>query len=106
MDEKTGEHRKEKLFLAVLGASNYTYAEPMLNADLPTWVACHVNALEYMGGVTQVWVPDNLKSAVTRPHSDEPDLNPTYAELARQYGVAVIPARVRKKRGCPCGLFQ
>ena len=98
VDAKTGEKRKAKLFLAVLGASNFTYAEPVLSEDLPTWVQCHVNALEYMGGVTQVWVPDNLKSAVTSPHRYEPDLNPTYAELARHYGAAVIPARVRRPR--------
>jgi transposase len=98
VDPETGEKRKAKLFLAVLGASNFTYAEPVLSEELATWVKCHVNALEYMGGATQVWVPDNLKSAVTRPHRYEPDLNPTYAELARHYGVAVIPARVRKPR--------
>ncbi|QAT87236.1 hypothetical protein EJ065_5703 [Corallococcus coralloides] len=98
VDAKTGERKKAKLFLAVLGASNFTYAEPVLSEDLPTWVACHVNALEYMGGVAQVWVPDNLKSAVTSPHRYEPDLNPTYAELARHYGAAVIPARVRRPR--------
>lgn len=98
VDPKTGERRKAKHFLAVLGASNFIYAEPVLSEELPTWVQCHVNALEYMGGATQVWVPDNLKSAVTTPHRHEPDLNPAYAELARHCGVAVIPARVRKPR--------
>jgi transposase len=98
VDPKTGERTKAKLFLAVLGASNFTYAEPVLSEDLPTWVQCHVNALEYMGGVAHVWVPDNLKSGVKSPDRYEPDLNPTYAELARHYGAAVIPARVRKPR--------
>ncbi|WP_275899189.1 IS21 family transposase [Pyxidicoccus caerfyrddinensis] len=96
VDPKTGERRKAKLFLAVLGASNFTYAEPVLSEDLPTWVGCYANALEYMGGVAWIWVPDNLKSGVKSPDRYEPDLNPTYAELARHYGAAVIPARVRK----------
>jgi transposase len=94
----TGEVLVAKLFLAVLGASNLTYAEPTLSEDLPSWTGAHVRALEYFEGVTEIWVPDNLKSGVTRPDRYEPDLNPTYAELARHYEAAVIPARVRKPR--------
>jgi transposase len=98
INAKTGECRTAKLFVAVLGASNLTYVEPVLSEDLPTWVGCHVRALGFFGGATEIWMPDNLKSGVTRPDRYEPDLNPTYAELARHYGVAVIPARVRKPR--------
>lgn len=98
VEPKTGECRKAKLFLAVLGASNFTYAEPALSEDLPTWVECHANALEFMGGVAAVWVPDNLKSGVKSADLYEPDLNPTYADLARHYGAAVVPARVRRPR--------
>jgi hypothetical protein len=87
-----------KLFIAVLGASNLTYVEPVLSEDLPTWIGCHVRALEFFGGTAEIWVPDNLKSGVTRPNRYEPELNPAYAELARHYGAAVIPARVRKPR--------
>jgi transposase len=94
----TGEVWVAKLFLAVLGASSMTYVEPVLSEDLPTWVECHVHALEFFGGAAQIWVPDNLRSGVTRPDYYEPDLNPTYAELAQHYGAAVIPARVRKPR--------
>ncbi|WNG48150.1 IS21 family transposase [Archangium minus] len=95
---ETGERKKVKLFLFVLGASSYTYVEPVLGEDLATWVGCHSRALEYFGGVPQVVVPDNLKAAVQRPDRYEPELNPTYAELARHYGFAVVPARVRKPR--------
>lgn len=95
---ESGERQKVKLFLFVLGASSYTYVEPVLAEDLATWVGCHVRALEYFGGVPGVVVPDNLKAAVRRPDRYEPELNPTYAELARHYGFAVVPARVRKPR--------
>jgi transposase len=99
IDPKTGEVMLlAKLFVAVLGASNLTYVEPVASEDLPSWTGGHVRALEYMGGVTELWVPDNLKSGVKKPNRYEPDLNPTYAELARHYGAAVIPARVRKPR--------
>jgi transposase len=98
VDPKTGEISIAKLFVAVLGASNLTYVEPVLSEDLPTWTGCHVRALEYMGGVAEIWVPDNLRAGVKAPNLYEPDLNPTYAELARHYGAAVIPARVRKPR--------
>ena len=94
----TGECRIAKLFVAVLGASNLTYVEPVLHEDLSTWIACHVRALEYFGGVATIWVPDNLKSGVTRADYYDPDLNPTYADLSQHYGAVVIPARKRKPR--------
>jgi transposase len=86
------------LFVAVLGASNYTYVEPVLHEDLPTWIGCHIRAFEFLGGVPLVAVPDNLKAGVTRPCFYDPELNPTYADLARHYGVTVLPARPRKPR--------
>ncbi len=98
VDPKTGEVRTAKLFVAVLGASSLTYVEPVLGEDSPTWVQCHVNALNFFGGVTEIWVPDNLKAGVTKPDAYEPELNPSYADVARHYGVAVIPARVRRPK--------
>jgi len=98
VDPLTGECTLAKLFIAVLGASNLTYVEPVLSEDLLTWTGSHVRALEFFGGVADIWVPDNLKSGVKSPDRYEPDLNPTYAELARHYGAAVIPARVRKPK--------
>jgi len=94
VDRVTGEIRQAQIFVAVLGASNYTYCEATWTQTLPDWIASHVRALQYLGGVPEVLVPDNLKSGVTSPHLYEPDLNPTYQEMASHYGVAVLPARV------------
>ena len=98
VDPRTGEVRIAKLFVAVLGASNYTYVEPVLREDLPTWIGCHVRAFNFIGGLPEAVVPDNLKAGVTRPDYYDPELNPTYADLARHYGVAVLPARPRRPR--------
>jgi transposase len=97
-DPLTGECQTAPLFVAVLGASNLTWAEPVLDETLPTWLGCHVRAFEFFGGVSEIIVPDNPRSAVTRPHLYEPEVNLAYAEWARHYGVAVIPARPRKPR--------
>ncbi len=93
VDLQTGETTPATLFLAVLGASNLTYAEPVLHQDLPTWIGAHVNALAYWGGVPAALVPDNPKVGVTRPDYYDPDLNPTYAEFAQYYGTVILPAR-------------
>jgi transposase len=98
VDPRTGERTPYELFLAVLGASSFTYAEPQANQSLENWIAGHVRAFEYMKGVSEVVVPDNLKSGVTHPCRYDPDLNPTYQEMAEYYGTAVIPARVKKSR--------
>jgi len=97
-DPGTGEVRTAQIFVAVLGASNYTYAEAAYSQDLPSWVSAHIRAFEFFGGVPAVIVPDNLKSAVVRSCRYEPDLNPTYQEMAAHYGTAVLPARVRKPK--------
>jgi transposase len=98
VEPTTGECSTAKLFVAVLGASNLTYIEPVLSENLPTWIQCHVNAFAYYGGVAEIVVPDNLKSGVTKPDYYDPDLNRTYASLAEHYGAAVIPARIKKPR--------
>ena len=85
-------------FVAALGASNYTYAEATMSQQLEDWIGSHVRSFEFFGGVTQLIVPDNLKSGVTRPCRYEPDLNQTYQEMAAHYGTAVLPARSRKPR--------
>jgi len=89
----SGEVREAAIFIAVLGASNSTYAEATWSQSLPDWIGSHMRAFEAFGGVPQVLVPDNLKAAVTRAHRYEPELNRTYADLARHDGVAVVPAR-------------
>ena len=97
-NRQTGEIRLAQIFVAVLGASSYTYAEATWTQTLPDWTGSHVRAFAYLGGVPQIVVPDNLRSGVTKACRYEPELNPTYANLAQHYGVAVIPARVRKPR--------
>lgn len=94
----TGEIKEAEIFVAVLGASNYTYAEAVESQSLPSWIGAHVRAFEYFGGVTEILVPDNLKSGVTKACRYEPDLNPTYLDLAMYYGTAVIPARVNRPK--------
>jgi transposase len=94
----TGEIREAQIFVAVLGASNYTFAEATWSQALVDWIGSHVRALRFFGGVPQIIVPDNLKSGVNKPCRYEPDLNPTYNDLALHYGTAVIPARVRKPK--------
>ena len=87
-----------ELFVAVLGASNYMYAEAFPSQALPYWISGHVHCFEYLGGCPQIVVCDNLKSGVTRAHRYEPDINATFLEMAAHYGVAIIPARSRKPR--------
>lgn len=98
VDPKTGEITEAQIFLATLGASNYTFAEASLSQDLPSWIKSHVHAFEFFGGVAKILVPDNLKAGVTNPCRYEPDINPTYQDLAEHYGTAVIPARSRRPK--------
>jgi transposase len=98
VDPKTGEIREAEIFVAVLGASSYTYAEAHWHQDLPNWIGGHVRAIKYFGGVPEIVVPDNLKAGVSHPSRYDPEINPTYQEMAEHYGVAVIPARVRRPR--------
>jgi transposase len=97
-DQLSGAVRQAQIFVAVLGASGYTYAEATWTQSLPEWIGSHSRAFEFFGGVPEIVVPDNLKSGVQRAHLYEPDLNPTYQEMAAHYGIAVIPARSRKPR--------
>ena len=95
----TGEVRDAAIFIAVLGASNYTFAEATWSQSLPDWIGSHVRAFAALGGVPQVLVPDNLKAAVSRAHRYEPTLNRTSLDLAQHYDVAVLPARAARPRG-------
>ena len=97
-DAMSGTVTAGHLFVAVLGCSNYTYAEVMASEQLPDWIGAQVRALEFIGGVPLVVVPDNTKTAVKSPCWYDPDINLTYQELAEHYGFAVIPARRRKPK--------
>ena len=98
VDPQTGEIRLAQIFVAVLGASGYTFAEATLSQKLPDWIGSHVRAFSFFDCVPEIVVPDNLKSAVTKPCRYEPELNATYADIAQHYGVAIIPARPYKPR--------
>lgn len=93
IDLAMGEEIQAQIFIAALGCSSYTFAEASLAQDLPSWIRSHVHAFEFFGGVPEILVPDNLKSGVTHPCRYEPDINPTYQDLAQHYGATVIPAR-------------
>lgn len=98
VDAETGETKPAYLFVAVLGASNYTYVEATFSQNLASWIQSHVRALNFLSGVPACLVPDNLKSGVTKACRYEPDINPTYQALASYYGTAVMPARPRRPR--------
>jgi len=97
-DPESGEVSQAQVFVAVLGASNYTYAEAQNSQAMPNWIGGHVRAFACLGGLPQILVPDNLGQGVKKACRYEPDLNPTYQEMAEHYGLAVIPARVRRPR--------
>jgi transposase len=94
----TGEIQEAEIFVMVLGASSYTYVEAQWHQDLPNWTGGHVRGYLFFGGVTEVVVPDNLKAAVSHPSHYDPEINPTYQEMAEHYGVAVVPARAFRPR--------
>ncbi|CAL7959205.1 transposase [Gammaproteobacteria bacterium] len=87
-----------QIFVAVLGASGYIYAEATMTQSLQDWIESHCRALKFFGGVPEISVPDNLKNCTVLAHRYEPDINPTYHDLAKHYGFVVMPARVRKPK--------
>jgi transposase len=96
--QATGEMCEASVFVATLGASSYTYAEAQESQAMKSWIGGHVRAFEFFGGVTDILVPDNAKTAITSPCRYEPDINPTYQDMAEHYSAAVIPTRVRHPR--------
>ena len=98
IDPITGEAHAMKLFVAAMGASNYTYAGASPSESLPDWIGMHANLFRFLGGVPKVVVCDNLKAAVTNPDRYDPRLNRTYAEMASHYGTAILAARPRRPK--------
>src|SRR5271154_4212537 len=98
VDRLTGEIRMAQIFVAVLGASSFTFAHASWTQALPDWIDAHVRALEAIGGVPQLLVPDNTKTAVIKACLYDPQVNRTYAEMAAHYGTGVLPARPRRPR--------
>lgn len=97
-DQVTGQVWQASLFVAALGASNYTYAEAFANRQLPAWIDAHIHSYEFFGGVPVLTVADNEKTGVTHPSRYEPGLNPSYQDLATHYGTIMLPTRPRKSR--------
>ena len=97
-NSKTGEILAAELFVAVLGASSYTFAEATWTQSLPDWIGSHNRAFAFFGGVAAAVVSDNLKSGITRACYYEPNVNRTYEEMARHYRTAILPARPRRAR--------
>jgi len=97
-DPETGEVHETEIFVAILGCSGLLYAEATRGQDLASWVSAHICAWESFGGVSEVTVPDNLRSAVTKACYYEPELNPTYAELATHYSTVILPTRTYRPR--------
>jgi transposase len=98
VDPETGEVSAAEVFVAVLGASGLVYVEATRGQDLGSWLGAHIHAWEAYGGVAEVTVPDNLRAGVTRPCRYDPEINPSYAELARHFGTAVLPTRTAHPR--------
>ena len=89
---------RASIFVAVMGASSYTFAEATESQELRCWIGSHLRAFDFLGGLPEILVPDNTKTGVKKACRYEPDLNPTYHEMAAHYGVAVIPTRPYKPR--------
>lgn len=98
VDGQTGERISTNLFVMTWGVSNYTFARAVLHQDLPTWIGVNVAALNFFGVCPKVQVPDNLKSAVSKPCYYEPEINPTFMEFSRHYGTLIMPARPGKPK--------
>jgi len=98
IDQTTGEVREAQVYVAVMGASNYTFAEAVWTQSLSDWTGSTARALAFFGGVPRLLIPDNLKAAVTKACRYEPTLNQTYADFAAHYGCAVLPARPYKPK--------
>lgn len=98
VDAQTGEVTEVELFVAVLGASNFTYAEATRTQTVADWIGSHVRALHDLGGVPKAIVPDQLKSGVTRSCRYEPGVQRTYEEMACHYGTTILPARPKSPR--------
>ena len=98
VDPGTGEIRTAQIFVAVLGASSYTYCEATWSQNLSDFLGAHVRALRYLGGVPVLLVPDNLKAAVTKASRYEPEINRSYQDLATHYGAVVLPTRPYKPK--------
>ncbi|MDK2901871.1 MAG: hypothetical protein PWR14_775 [Thermosediminibacterales bacterium] len=101
VDRTTGECKDAYIFVGALGASDLLYAEAACSQELESWINVHIHMFEYFQGVTEIIVPDNLKTGIKKPCYYEPEIHPTYLDMATHYGTVIIPARVRKPKDKP-----
>ncbi len=94
IEPSTGEIHTAQVFVGCLGASQRIFAEATASQKLPDWIASHIHMFEFFGGVTEMVIPDNLRSGVMKAHRYDPDINPNYQHLCEHYGTAVVPARI------------
>ena len=98
IDPTTGEIHEAQIFVGALGASQFMFIEATITQQLPDWIQSHVRMWEYFGGISEIVVPDNLLSGVTKAHRYDPDVNANYQHLGEHYGFAIVPARVREPK--------
>jgi len=98
VDPKTGERLEVELFVAVMGASNYTYAEVTATQRSADWIASHTRLVEHLGGAPQAFVPDQLKTGVVIASRYEPAIQRTYEEWSQHYATTILPARPASPR--------
>jgi len=98
VDRKTGEIHEAEIFVGVLGASSYTFAEATWTQTLPDWIGSHVRMFAFFGGVPRLIVPDNLKSGVNKPSFYDPEINHSFGRMAAHYGIGVLPARPKRPK--------
>lgn len=98
VEASTGEIRQAQVFVGALGASSYTFVDLTWTRSLPDWTISHVRMFTFFGGVPHLLIPDNEKAGVKSASYYEPDLNPTYQELANHYGTTVLPTRPHAPR--------
>ncbi|HDH06488.1 MAG TPA: IS21 family transposase [Nitrospirae bacterium] len=96
-----GKWEEAGFFVGSWGASSHTYAECTASRSGQDWVKSHIRAVEYFGCVPKAFVPDNLKSTVTKANFYEPEINALYGKFAQHYDTVILPARVRKPRDKP-----
>lgn len=101
IDYDSGEVFTAQIFVGCLGASQFLFAEATATQQLPDWINSHIHMFEYFGGVTEIIVPDNLRSGVTKAHRYDPDINANYQHFSEHYGVAIVPARIAAPRDKP-----
>ncbi|MDR2446874.1 MAG: IS21 family transposase [Treponema sp.] len=98
IDTDTGEIIPAYVFVSALPYSGYAYVEAFFSQNQECWIAAHVNAYRFFGGVTRILTPDNLKTGIVSNTKHETAVNRACGEMAEHCGTAAMPARVRRPR--------